>query len=178
MSDEEILRISYNNPSRFGEIFDRHHKRFLMIARRALRSSSDAEDVVQETFVKIYKYGRKFSQNGGSFKQWSNTILGNCVRDQIKKYQKGVVTFSEEIENVTADESEPENRDAQNTVSLIFEKIDGAASEILKLRYLLGKSFKGIGRALNITSGTARVRVYRAKKIFEETYKQFNLYEK
>jgi DNA-directed RNA polymerase specialized sigma24 family protein len=41
---------------------------------------------------------------------------------------------------------------------------------------MLGKSFKQIAKILGIRSGTARVRVYRAKKAFEEIYNQYNIY--
>ena len=60
MSDEEILELSYKKPARFGELFDRHYGRFMAIAKKTLRSRDDAEDAVQEAFIRIYKYGRKF----------------------------------------------------------------------------------------------------------------------
>ena len=90
MSDEKILELSYRKPSCFGELFDRHQKRFLRVAQRTLRSKDDAEDVVQDTFVKIYKYGRKFPSNGGKFIPWANTILKNCLADQINKYKNNL----------------------------------------------------------------------------------------
>lgn len=175
MSDEEILKISYKNPSRFGELFDRHNKRFLAVAKKTLRSEDDAEDAVQETFVRIYKYGKKFSESGGRFRPWSNTIFKNCMTDQINKYKKATFTLTEEIENTTPDQNqESVFNDNKSYVQFVLSKIGGAAAEIIKLRYILGKSFKEIGKIMNIKSGAARVRVYRSKKIFMEVYKQFN----
>lgn len=184
MSDEEILKISYSRPSRFGELFDRHHKRFMMIAKRSLRTKDDADDVVQETFVRIYKYGKKFPLNGGKFSPWANTILRNCIADQINKYKNSTVELTEEIENITSDPSQNEifqnatkqisDWENKNYVQFVLDKIGGTAAEIMNLRYVLGKSFKEIAKTLNISSGAARVRVYRSKKIFMKTYKQFN----
>jgi DNA-directed RNA polymerase specialized sigma24 family protein len=62
-------------------------------------------------------------------------------------------------------------------VQFVLGKIGGVTAEIINLRFVLGKSFKEIGKTLNIKSGTARVRVYRSKKIFMQAYKQFNNYE-
>lgn len=161
----------------------------MRIARRTLRSEDDAEDVVQETFVRIYKYGRKFPANGGKFTPWANTILKNCLADQINKYKNSTVALTEEIENASPDlVSQGEVFSALNETSSVWDnksyvrsvldKIGGAAAEIISLRYVLGKSFKEIAKILNIKNSTARVRVHRSKKIFMQTYKQFeNDYE-
>jgi RNA polymerase sigma-70 factor (ECF subfamily) len=179
MSDEEILKISYKKPSRFRELFDRHNKRFLKIAQRALRSKDDAEDAVQEAFVKIYKYGKKFPANGGKFGPWANTILRNCIADQINEYKNSTITINEEIENTALDLSQYDSPLGEvGYVQFVLNKMDKATAEIINLRYILGKSFKEIAKILNIKSGTARVRVHRSKKIFARAYKQFdNNYE-
>jgi RNA polymerase sigma-70 factor, ECF subfamily len=178
MSDEEILKLSYKRPSRFGKLFDRHQKRFMRIAQRSLRTKEDAEDVVQETFVRIYKYGRKFPANGGKFTSWSNTILRNCIADQINKYKNATVSLTEEIENTTPDlNNENDILENKSYVQTVLDKIGGTAAEIINLRYVLGKSFKEIAKALNISSGAARVRLYRSKKIFMQAYEQINNYE-
>lgn len=181
MSDEEILKLSYRRPSRFGELFDRHHKRFLRIAKKSLRSEDDAEDVVQEVFVRIYKYGEKFSLGGGKFVPWANTILKNCIADQIKKYQNAPAGLTEEMQNsspelmeqsVSFEKMTSASHSERDYVQIALKKIGGAAAEIINLRSVLGKSFKEIGRVLNIKSGTARVRFYRSKKIFAQAYEQ------
>jgi RNA polymerase sigma-70 factor, ECF subfamily len=180
MSDEEILKLSYKRPSRFRELFDRHNKRFLRIALRALRSRDDAEDAVQESFVRIYKYGKKFSSTGeGKFVPWANTILRNCIADQINKYKNSTVTMNEEIESTAPDLIDLSQYDSTfgnaSYVQFVLGKMDSTAAEIINLRYILGKSFKEIAKMLNIKNSTARVKVYRSKKVFAEVYKQFDI---
>lgn len=178
MSDEEILKLSYRKPHYFGELFNRHNKRFMAIAKKTLRSKDDAEDVVQETFVKIYKYGKKFSEGNGKFRPWANTILRNCIADQINKYKKVTVEMNEEIENTVADWSQYDyNYGNSNYFQFVLKKIDKTAAEIINLRYNLGKSFKEIAKILNIKNSTARVRIHRSKKIFMDAYEQYNKYE-
>ena len=65
----------------------------------------------------------------------------------------------------------------KNYIQFVLEKIGGVTAEIINLRYILGKSFKEIAKTLNIKNSTARVRVYRSKKIFMQVYKQYNNYE-
>ena len=182
MSDEEILKNSYKWPSKFGELFDRHYGRFVVVAQRTLRSKDDAEDVVQETFIRIYKYGKKFPENGGKFIPWANVILKNCIADQINKYKRTSVTLTDEMEtSIPSQGPSPEDVSAdngeKNQIQLVLSQIGGSAAEIMNLRYILGKSFKEIAKILKIKSSTARVRFYRSKKTFIQIYKQFNHYE-
>lgn len=179
MSDEEILKNSYKRPSYFGELFDRHYGRFLLIAQRALRSKDDAEDVVQEAFVRIYKYGKKFPDNGGKFTPWANVVLRNCIADQIKKYKNMSVSLTEEMEvSIPSQNPNPEevsiSNGEQNQIQTSLKNVGGTAAEIINLRYVLGKSFKEIAKILKIKSSTARVRFYRSKKTFMQIYKQSN----
>lgn len=174
MSDEELLKLSYKRPQQFAELFNRHSKRFLAIAKKNLRSRDDAEDVVQEAFVRIYKYGKKFPENGGKFGPWANTILRNCISDQINKYKNSTLPINEEIENTTLETNPTESAGNVSYVRFILNKMDKAAAEIINLRYILGKSFKEIAKILNIKNSTARVRVYRSRKLFARAYKQFD----
>ncbi len=178
MSDEEILKLSYEKPSRFSELFNRHNKRFMRIAQKTLRSRDDAEDVVQETFVRIYKYGKKFPQNGGRFSPWANVIFKNCLADQINKYtKKATSALTEEMENTTPDLEQYEKSgifDNKNYVQFVLKKMNKTAREVINLRYILGKSFKEIAKLLRIKNSTARVRVYRSKKIFLQEYEKYN----
>lgn len=176
MTDKELLLLSYKKPSVFGQLFERHNKRFLKIAKKSVGSKDEAEDIVQETFVKIYKYGPKFLGSEGNFISWSNMILRNCIISQIKKRKDSVQI--EEVEGVLGQSDDYEREESANYISSIFNKLDAAAARILNLRYVLGKSFKEIAKILNIENSAARVRVYRAKKSFMEVYKKFNQYEK
>jgi RNA polymerase sigma-70 factor (ECF subfamily) len=163
MDDKEILALSYKNPAKFAELFDRHYSRLFAIARRALNSKEEAEDAVQEAFLKIYKYGRKFSTQEGDFTYWSNAILRNLIIDQIRKNQRKALPLTEEMESLLVAE-EGESAESANYFSSVINKIDKTAAEVLNLRFVLGQSFKEIGRMLGISSGAARVRVLRAKK--------------
>lgn len=174
LEDIEVLRLSYEQPGVFGELFDRHQSRFLAIAKMNLQELTASEDAVQNTFVRIYKYGKKFLQNQtqkGDFKSWSNQILANCIKDEARK-RKFSVELSAELESVVAAESEFPEYESDNFLASVFSQMDAMSAKILEMRFVLGKSFKQIGKSLSISSGAARVRAYRAKKYFVETYKQ------
>ena len=175
MSDNEILALSYKEPARFAELFDRHSGRLLAMAKRKVGSEDEAEDTVQNTFIRIYKHGEKFLEKGGNFKFWVNAILRNCAIDQIKKRRKNEVSLTEEMQETLGASGDHGLFESNDFIQSVFKRLSSAKAEILKLRFILGKSFKEIGKILGISSGAARVRTHRAKKDFLAIYNQLSL---
>jgi len=175
-ADKEILEASYKKPSLFGELFERYNKQFLKLAVQSLSSEEEAEDAVQEAFVRIYKHGKNFLTTKGNFKAWSYTILKNCVNDSLRRrYEKSAIIISDELESTLATEDTFGQYESENYINSILSKMDRVTARILKLRFVLGKSFKEIGRLVGTTSGAARVKAYRAKKEFIAIYDSFNI---
>src|SRR3989338_7745621 len=100
LKDEEILLKSLSRPELFGLIVDKYQEAFLRKARRVLGDRSEVEDVVQETFTKIYLYGSNFQkQEGASFSSWAYKILMNTTFTYYQKLKKrGEVEASVEDE--------------------------------------------------------------------------------
>ena len=98
------------------------------------------------------------------------------MADQINKYENIPISFTDEMEAITPSLNQEEifNSGNKSYVQFVLEKIGGATAEIINLRYILGKSFKEIAKILNIKNSTARVRIHRSKKLFIQTYEQFN----
>ncbi len=179
MTDNEILRLSYQSPKAFAELFDRHYKRLMFVAKKTLGSGDEAEDIVQETFVRVYKYGKKFVDNDkdkeADFRHWSNAILKNCMIDRLRKRQKREVTLTDELESVLESPNESLERESEDYTHSVLRKLGKASAQILNLRFVLGKSFKEIGKALGMSSGAARVKAYRAKKEFVKIHKELSI---
>lgn len=173
MDDIEILQLSYRKPGVFVEIFNRYHKRFFKAAFSKLGSKDAAEDAVQNAFVKIYRYGDKFLSEGGNFKNWADKILQNCINDEFAN-GKNFCELNDEILSSVPGENEHLAYESTDFLKSAFSKIDSVSANILEMRYMLGKSFKQIGRTLGISSATARVRAHRARRAFGEVYNELN----
>ena len=90
-SDEEILALSIEQPHLFAVLIDRYQSAFLRKAGTVIRGKEDAEDIVQETFTKIYLYAGKFQvQEGASFKSWGYKILMNTSFTHYKKKKRRI----------------------------------------------------------------------------------------
>src|SRR4051812_3634121 len=87
--DEDVLYRSVEYPGAFGVLVDRYQKEFLRKVQRIVRNKDDAEDVVQDAFVKIYKNAHTFEvQEGAQFSSWAYKILLNTCFTFCKKRKR------------------------------------------------------------------------------------------
>ena len=71
-ADEELLKLSLEDPRYFSMIVDKYQDAFFRAAVRVVKQKEEAEDIVQEAFTKIYMNAPKFQkQEGASFKSWA-----------------------------------------------------------------------------------------------------------
>ena len=182
LPDEEVLAISLVSPSAFEILVDRYQSAFLRKAGGIVKREDDAQDTVQETFVKIYLNAKKFKKEkaGDSFKNWAYKILVNCAISRYGKLKKEMLVsipldngdLGEKIFNISADYAERNNLetkiDNKNFVAEILEKLPNALSAILKKYFFGGKSHKEIAAEDGISVVAAKIRLFRAKKAFKK----------
>jgi RNA polymerase sigma-70 factor (ECF subfamily) len=178
ISDEQILADSLGNPALFTIILKRYEAAFLRRAQEILRGDrEEAEDVVQETFTKIYRYGHRFeTQEGASFKSWAYKVLTNTALTAYQKRKKRLTrttAFSPELEAVVPDSgAEAVFADAElgDYVASVLEKMSGSFRSVLERYFLDGRSQKEIADEEGISVGAVKTRMHRAKKEFQAVY--------
>ena len=171
-ADEEVLALSVAQPAIFRELVDRYEKPFLKRAYYVMKSREEAEDVVQETFTKIYMNAGKFHKvEGASFKSWGYKILLNTAFTSYKRMHKrdGDIRVEQEILATFPDRknfvAEEEIRDY---IASIISRMPKMLGKSLTLHFLEDKSHKEIARIENISVSAVKTRVHRAKKEFKK----------
>jgi RNA polymerase sigma-70 factor (ECF subfamily) len=150
----------------FEQIFLPHLDAAYNLARWLLRNDQDAEDAVQEAYLRAYKAFPRF--RGGDGKAWFMTILRNVCYTMIKKVrsQKTPEPFDEEIHQTLG---EPEMKEAfrqkANAENLhrALENLPEEFREILVLHDLEGLAYKEIAAVAGIPIGTVMSRLARAR---------------
>lgn len=168
LTDEELLKRSLSVPSAFETLMIRYQREFIARAQAVVKSRDDAEDVVQETFVRIYRFGPKFSEANGTFRAWSVTILMNVARTRYQKVAKerGVFAKLEDDHFVSLAEVGRSQHDAYldtEEVKRVLGKVDAETAEILTLAYLEGLPYEEIAELKQTSVGAIKARVHRAK---------------
>lgn len=171
-SDEEILACSIKDPSVFSVILERYEKAFLRKVKPIVGSMENAEDVVQETFTKIYLNASRFEiQEGATFKAWAYKILLNTSFTNYQKYKKSKsISFTPEMEEIIPDTKSRdfEKEELKDQVISAFVRMPDIFSKVLRLYFIENFSQKEIAEMENVSIGAIKTRIHRAKKEFKD----------
>ena len=172
-SDEEVLRLSQENPDLFAILVTRYEDAFLRKARSILYTREDAEEVVQDTFTRIYVYADRYQpQEGATFSSWAYAILTRLAFTRYQKLRKHRARNQEldpEVyERLGEEDGFLEDLSIRSEVLVALARLPEAASRVLRLQFIEGKSQEEIAAIEGSTVSAVKTRVHRAKKLFKE----------
>lgn len=173
LSDEEVLMRSQIEPWLFGVLLDRYQDAFLRKARSIVRNPLDAEEVVQDTFTKIYINADRFEiREGAKFSSWAYTILMNTAftrYQKLIKHGQRVANLDPEFEQFLGDKKEHAGFEVKrDAIERLFEKLPGHFVYVLRLHYLERWSHADIAKETGESVGTIKARIHRAKAAFRK----------
>jgi len=180
--DEAVLSASRTNPDAFVLLVNRYEDAFLRKARSIVRTREDAEEVVQDTFTRIYLYADRYApQEGASFSSWGYAILMRLAftrYQKLKKNRERTLDLEPETYERLADEVEF-NTDLtiRDEVLMALAKMPETAARILRLQFIEGKSQEEIAQIEGSTVSAIKTRVHRAKKQFKEAFASNTSYD-
>jgi RNA polymerase sigma-70 factor (ECF subfamily) len=172
LPDEEVLERSLAHPSLFALIVERYQEAFLRKAEGIVRSREEAEDIVQETFTKIYFNARRFKpQEGASFKSWGYKILMNTTFTHYQKLKKKGAAHVELEPEFYETLPDPANYSHEETmrdyVASFLSRMPTQLARPLQLHFLEEYSQKEIAEMEGTTVSAVKTKIYRAKREFE-----------
>lgn len=176
LPDDEVLKLSLDDPALFGIIVDRYREAFMRAARSITRNNDEAEDILQEAFAKIYMNGRRFKkQPGATFKSWAYKILVNTsfTHYQKLKKQQGSVSYLDPVlyDDTMIDEGAADmakNTDNRTIVTRTLQKMPEHLGRVMRLYYIDDKSYDDIAKLEGISLTTLKMRLFRAKRLFKK----------
>ncbi len=182
LPDEEVLSRSIEKPDYFAEIVDRYQGALLRKANNMLRNEESAEDVVQETFVKIYANAGRFKEvPGATFKSWAYKILVNTCLTLLKKSKREreiFVALDPELAEVIADPMDLSFIDkkfsADHLMSLV-SRLSETLRRTVMWHTVDDLSYQEIAEKDGVTEGVVRARMHRAKKELRKINESFGV---
>jgi len=179
-TDEELVALTLKNQDFFSCIVERYEAKLTRYIRRiSAATQEDAEDLLQEIFVKVYRnlYGFDPSLK---FSSWIYRIAYNQVISQWRKTKSRpqVLKFEADedfLKFIAADEDLAGNIERKFTgeeVQDVISRLDGKYKEVLVLKFLEEKDYKEISDILRKPLGTVATLINRAKKQFAKVVKE------
>ena len=142
------------------------------LARWLLRNEQDAQDVVQEAYLRAFKSFAGFRGSNG--RAWLLTIVRNTSYTLLKKNRAAdlTITFDEEVHASGRESVSPaailEHAEDAELMRNAMEKLPAEFREILSLRHQEDLSYKELGEILKIPTGTVMSRLARARAKLKE----------
>lgn len=174
--DREIIdRILDGNVDDFENLIDKYEKMIYNLAYRIFNNQTDAEDMTQETFIKVYKNLDK-CKGKQSIKTWVYTIGYNTCIDEIRKRKgKNNISLDMDIEGKEGDyslelpsnESTPEKKflekEGMKEIEQAINKLNEVSKTLIFLRDIKGFSYNEISEIMNMNIGTVKSKLNRAR---------------
>lgn len=177
MSDADVLALSVNRPAAFEIIVERYQEAFLRKLTIMLRDKEVAKDLVQDTFVKIYRHAGKFiARDDATFKSWAYSILLNTCYSYFrrkKRDQEFLNVLDQESLDLLGTSPDPDHGHYIDRFATIVARIPAAFAKILVLSVIDGKSRQEIADMEGISVGLVRTRLSRAKAEFKKVANRY-----
>ncbi len=148
------------------------------LALRITLDRAEAEDVVQETLIRIWNKRDEWNQFD-SIEAYSLTVVRNLAIDRSRRKDAETVELTPEAE-LTSDGSNPyDSLVNKERLELIHRLVNGLPEKqrvIMQLRDVEGKNYKEIARILNLTEEQVKVNLFRARQKIKKQFTEIDGY--
>ena len=148
-------------------VCNNNYTQYIAVARKYLGSLEDAEDCVQEAFLKVIRYKDSFN-NVGSLEGWIKRIVINTAIDSYRRRKTQKVTYDTDLVDrydYAEEEEKPYMEGIPNQLVVdAIESLSPSYQKVAKMYLLDGYKHHEIAEVLNISLGTSKSNLSKSKK--------------
>ena len=169
-----VVELKNDNQVAFAELFNRYKKKLYYFALSYLDDTSEAEEVVQTVFVKLWENRIKLSESmpvkGYIYKSTVNACYNSLKKKAVRNryYENELIALDE---NIDRSYDEIFYKDLKRQIDKILISLPSRQQEIFNLSRFEGLSHADIATKLNISVRTVENQIYRALKIIKDNLK-------
>ena len=167
-----VSRTRAGDSEAFRVLVERHSRNIFRLACRMTASEQDAEDVVQETFLKAFRQLKGFEERA-NFSTWLYRIAVNCALDLMRKRKRhdehqetDELDYERGVPNARARTSTPDgilfSIEVRKRVNAALGALSPMERSAFVLRHFEGMSIEEVGRALGLRPSAAKHSIFRA----------------
>lgn len=166
-----VLLAMQGDENAFRELYEVNYERIYYLALRYTKSQQDAEDIMQETFIKAFKNIKKFDfAISTSFSAWIYQIGIHCSIDYLRRIKKRKIRQTDSLTDLyqepEAQGTSPERsviaHQAISQMNVALDILTPKQRMIFELRHLQHKALKEISDRLQCSQSTVKTQLHRA----------------
>lgn len=179
MEDNELLKeIKLGNQDAFAVLVKRHTSKFYAVAFRMLGKRSDAEDIVQELFLKLWTKPEIWQEGrGAKFSTWFYRIITNRCIDHQRKKKPDQLLENYDIEDKSSIEEDLDKLARQKMLEQLLLELPERQRIAVNLCFYQGISNKEAAEIMEINLKALESLLMRAKKTLKAKVAEMNLEE-
>jgi RNA polymerase sigma factor (sigma-70 family) len=167
-SESDLIKGCIAGDRKFQEtLYNIHSRKMYAVCLRYCPDTDDAQDVLQDGFVKVFRNLEKY-RGEGSFEGWLRRIFVNTAIEHYRK-KTNLSSINDMVEASFEDDSwSALDKLAEKDILNIVKKLSPGYRSVFNMYVVEGYSHKDIGEILNISEGTSKSQLARAKGILQK----------
>ena len=157
-------RIRGGDAAALGELYDRHAAAALAVAMRVVGGRAEAEDVVHDAFVAVWRKIDRFDARRGSLRAWLLTVVRNRAIDRVRARRTAVDVDEADDRSLLRTGPNPTweaalDRTAANDLRQAMEALPDEQRRAVELAYFEGYTYREVAEITGVPAGTANGRL-------------------
>ena len=167
LTDEVVIaHLRAGHGDALGVLFDRYHRLVLHVALKILRDVGEAEDVMQNVFMEIYKVAAQFDPTRGTTKMWIlryayHRSMNRRKQLQVRRFYASTDIAAIEDTLLIEGASIPASHEAREIIQRALQVLSPEQKHVLHLAYFEGLTMKEIADETRESLGNVRHHYYR-----------------
>ena len=168
IAKEVLIKFVDGDKLAFDQIYAAYSSGMFGICLRYTRCRDDAQDVLQDSFIKLYQTRERFNPEL-SIGAWIKTITIRTALNYIKDHYRLVLTDNDLKfdQLVIEEESEIDNRELKERLLQLLQQLPDGYRTVFNLYTIDNLTHKEIAEHLNISEGTSKSQYFKAKKMIQ-----------
>lgn len=161
------------NSDYFKQIFLPFHKKLYRIAFRFVQSKQQAEDIVQETYIKLWN-NKELIEENTNYESYAVVVLRNTCLDFLRAKKNMYPIHDNDFIDVKSIVEDIEMKESMNMMEEIIAKLPSPQKDIMILKHFEDYSDQDISSITGLTEGNIRVILSRVRKTVREQFIKLN----
>lgn len=162
-----IVSVKNGDKNALGEIYNIAGGRMLSIAMGTLRNKQWAEDVLQDSFIKVVRFSVQYKENSNAY-AWLCSIARNTALNKLKSEKLKAGTDIDSFFDISDEGLTAERKDTALLVEDALKELEPRERTIVWLKYFNDLTVKEIANELNMPSSTVHFMLKKSEKKLKE----------
>ena len=180
MTEEDLIKGCKKGKEKYQfELVNRYASRLLAVSRRYAKTVAGADDILQEAFIKVFRYIDRYDAEKGNLEGWLVRITINTALDQNKKYGVNYDQGEHVIHQASSLQTAPKalsNLRVEELLALL-DKLPIGYKTVFNLYVVEQYSHAEIADMLGIKEATSRSQLNKARKMLQKMVTQYENYQ-